>query len=179
MKGSLFVDYVRMLRARKDVDWGQRLAPEDLPYLTEKIEPEGWYPMLSFERMGLAILNVVANGDLELVRAFGQAQVEGLATSQPMLVAPQDPRESLMRFQVLRQSFFNFPALEARGVSDEEASFVIDYKMGDAAEEAASFQAMGFFERLLALAGARDIETWLERKRWTGEGATQLELRWR
>ena len=33
VKGILFVDYVRMLRAHKGVDWSARLPAEDVPYL--------------------------------------------------------------------------------------------------------------------------------------------------
>lgn len=32
VRGPLFVDYVRMLRARKDVVWSNTLPPEDLTW---------------------------------------------------------------------------------------------------------------------------------------------------
>ena len=64
VKGTLFVDYVRMLRAKKGVDWSRWLAPHDLEMLRTQIEPEAWYPMSTFERMGLAILAEVAQGNL-------------------------------------------------------------------------------------------------------------------
>lgn len=179
VKGSLFVDYVRMLRMRKDVDWSRRLDPEDLPFLAQRVEPDRWYPMETFERMGLAILNVIANGDLELVRGFGKASLDWLSMQHPQLLAEHDPRESLMRFHVMRQSFFSYPALQVTRLTEGEATLAISYRMGDVAEEAAALQTLGFFERLLELAGATTVLAKLSRKRWEGDPGTVLELRWR
>ena len=176
--GTLFVDYVRMLRARKDIYWPKHFQKEDLPYLTQRIEPNDWYPMETFERMGLAILEIIAQGDLETVKAFGSASVDWLVETQPMLLAKEDPRESIMRFQVLRQSFFDFPALEVLGVSDSDAQLQIAYQMGPVAEEAASFQTMGFFVRLLELCGAPNVESRFTTRSWAGDPATVLELTW-
>jgi hypothetical protein len=179
VKGTLFVDYVRMLRMHKDVDWSAQLASGDLALLRSRIEPGAWYPMDSFERFGLAILNVIAGGDLALVREFGRASVDWILLDEPSLLAQKDPRETLMRFHVLRQSFFDYPAIEVRSLTDREACVVIDYQMGRAAEEAASTQTLGFFERLLEVAGASAVTASFSRTRWSGAPQTVLELRWR
>jgi hypothetical protein len=176
--GTLFVDYVRMLRSRKDIFWPTYFVKEDLPYLTQRIKPDGWYPMATFERMGVAILQEIAQGELETVKAFGAASVDWLIEAQPMLLAKGDPRESIMRFQVLRQSFFDFPALEVLGVSDSDAQLRIAYQMGAVAEEAASYQTLGFFTRLLELSGARNAEATFTTRSWVGELQTALELTW-
>src|SRR3954470_5708825 len=105
-----------MLRAHKGVEWAEYLTPDDLRYLTERIEPREWYPMESFERMGVAILREVARDDLKLVKHFGRVEMEALCKEYDNLVAPGDPNESLLRFRVLRQSFFDFPALEIQDV---------------------------------------------------------------
>jgi hypothetical protein len=178
VKGTLFVDYVRMLRTTRDLYWPDHFKKEDLPYLTQRIEPDTWYPMATFERMGLVILEHVAKGDLSVVRAFGEASVDWLSEQHPTLLAPGDPRESIMRFQVLRQSFFDFNALEVLGVSDTDAQLNIAYKMGTVAEEAASLQTMGFFTRLLELAGAKDVKASFKTRSWTGDAWTLLELIW-
>src|SRR6185436_14336279 len=52
VRGVLLVDYVRMLRSQKSVDWSRHLEPQDLQYLETHIDPAGWYPMATFERMG-------------------------------------------------------------------------------------------------------------------------------
>ncbi|MBK7857208.1 MAG: hypothetical protein IPJ65_01035 [Archangiaceae bacterium] len=176
--GTLFVDYVRMLRARKDVFWPTYFVKEDLPYLTQRIKPDAWYPMETFERMGVAILRVIAQDDLETVKAFGAASVDWLAEAHPTLVDKGDPRESIMRFQVMRQGFFDFPALEVLGVSDSDAQLRIAYQMGPVAEEAASFQTLGFFMRLLELCGATNVVGKFTSRVWVGQPETVAELTW-
>lgn len=168
-----------MLRVRKDVDWSQRLLPVDMEHLNRRVDPAGWYPMETFERFGLAILNAIADGELELVRAFGRASVDWLIDAHPGLLAKGDPRESLMRFQVMRQSFFDFPALTIRNLTDKQASMSIDYQMGNVAEEAACMQTMGFFERLLEAAGGEAVMARFSSKRWISGNETRLELQWR
>ena len=54
-----------MLRRRSDVDWSRWLEAVDLGYLVQRIDPDAWYPMETFERMGLAILTAIAQGDLD------------------------------------------------------------------------------------------------------------------
>ncbi len=176
VKGTLFADYVRMIRRRKDVDWADHLSPEDLAYLETTIEPNAWYPMAAFERMGNGILKEIAGGDVELVRMWGRFSVEPLAAQHPTLVARGDPMESLMRFQVLRSTFFDYPAVRIVSVTTDEAEIAIDYRMGPLAEEAASLQAMGFFEGLLSLAGAAEIGARFTARSWKGEGETRLAL---
>jgi hypothetical protein len=178
VRGVLFVDYVRMLRSQKSVDWTRYLAPEDLPYLRMHIDPDGWYPMASFERMGNAILATVTRGELFPVQLWGRYSAAQLRTANPTLLAPNDPPETLSRFHVLRQTFFDFDALEVPLLHDDEAHIVVRYYMGMPAEEAASYQTMGFFEGLLELAGARDVRAMFQDKAWEGDPRTLLVIRW-
>lgn len=178
MKGTLFVDYVRMIRSAKTIDWSAHLGPADMSLLVQRVDPDSWYPMDAFERMGLAILVEIAGGDLQNVRAFGRASIDHLCLAHPDLVAPGDPRDTLMRFQVLRRSFFNYAAISINAISDEEASFDMHYGMSHAAEEAACWQTLGFFERLIEVAGAHDVMAWFSSSAWKGELVTVAELRW-
>ena len=106
VRGSLFSDYVRMIRRRKDVAWERHLTPEDMAYLLRHVDLEQWYPMETFERMGNAILTEIADGNLEMVRLWGRLSAEPLHELHPHLVAKGDPVESLRRFKVLRSTFF-------------------------------------------------------------------------
>jgi hypothetical protein len=179
VKGVLFVDYVRMLRGHKDVDWSTYLEPEDLRFLVERVEPAGWYPMETFERMGNQILRLVARGEMMAVKAWGRMSVDQLRVVQPMLVEPGDPVETLNRFRVLRSTYFDFDALDVLMLHDDEAQIAIHYYMGSVAEEAASWQTMGFFERLLEIAGAVDVAAQFRQRSWDGDVRTVLALDWR
>jgi hypothetical protein len=179
VKGVLFRDYVRMLRAHKDTAaWRARLAPEDLQFVEQKIDPTMWYPMATFERMGNAILAVIARDELLPVRLWGRLSAAQLRLTEPMLVEPGDPVETLNRFHVLRQTYFDFDALHILMLHADEAEIAIAYYMGMPAEEAATYQTMGFFEGLLELAGARDVSSTLTSRSWVGDARTIAQLRW-
>ena len=178
VRGVLFVDYVRMLRASKSVDWSAKLPAEDVAFLKATIDPAAWYPMATFERFGNAILEHVAQGAMFAVQLWGRHSAAQLRKAHPMLLAPDDAVETLNRFRVLRQTFFDFEALEVLALHEGEAEIVIRYHMGQPAEEAASHQTMGFFEGLLDLAGAKDIRAKFRERQWAGDPRTRLELRW-
>jgi hypothetical protein len=178
VKGVLFLDYVRMLRALHQHSWSSLLEPEDLPYLEQTIDPAGWYPMRTFERFGIAILHTVAADDMELVRKWGRASAGHVAATVDHLLVPGDPRESLMRFHVYRRAFFDFEALTMLDVIDGSAALRIDYGMSPLAEEAASIQTQGFFEGLLDSAGATGMTAVLTERTWAGDARTVLQLVW-
>jgi hypothetical protein len=167
-----------MLRARKDLPLGSHLQPDDLGYLSQIIDPAAWYPMDVYERMGLAILAEIARGDLDLVRHWGWQSINELAVAQPELFAFADTRETFMRFQILRQSLFDFPAARITSIHDGEARLEISYGMSPKAEEAATYQSMGFLERLLEISKARKPEVHLKARSWQGDAATIVLVRW-
>jgi hypothetical protein len=178
VRGVLFLDYVRMLRSQKSVDWSRQLAADDLPYLQHQIDPVGWYPMATFERMGNAILTTVTRGELFPVQLWGRYSAAQLRAANPLLLQPNDPPETLSRFRVLRETFFDFNALDVPMLHDDEAHIVVRYYMGMPAEEAAAYQTLGFFEGLLELAGAKDVRAAFQDRSWDGDERTMLIIRW-
>jgi hypothetical protein len=178
VRGSLFVDYVRLIRSRKDVDWSRYLEPQDFVYLQEPIEDAKWYPTSTFERMGLGIVHGIAFGSLVPVHAWGRAQVDAMLRIHPEILEPDNPRESLMRVVVHRRGFFDFEVLVVREIADCHASFELQYQMSDVAELAASMQTMGAFEELVERAGGSDITARFTRRAWEGNASTVLELAW-
>jgi len=93
-----------MIRRRKDLDWSRILSPGDYEYIRKQVDPDGWYPMAVFERLGDAILAHNATATLDAVRMWGHFSANSVAHTQPELVAKGDPLESLMRLKVLRAS---------------------------------------------------------------------------
>ena len=177
VKGVLFVDYVRMLRSRKGVRLEAYLEAGDLEYLHQHIDPAGWYPLDVYERMGLAILTEVAGNNLDLVRTWGRRTIDELALVQPELLAHADPRKTFMRFQVLRQSLFDFPAVRISAIHDGEARLELSYGMSPRAEEAAVHLSMGFLERLLEVSGASHPEIQLLTRSCDGDPTTAILVR--
>jgi hypothetical protein len=178
VKGILFVDYVRMIRRSKGTDWSRALEPEDMGLVLSRIAIDGWYPMESFERLGNAILENLTKGEVLAARLWGRMSVAPMLASSPTLVSPLDPIETLMRFRVLRSTFFDFEALFVTTLVLDHAEILVGYQMGAKAEEAASYQTMGFFERLLELASATEIHAEFKERSWAGDPRTVLALRW-
>lgn len=178
VKGILFVDYVRIVRMHPGATSNPHLQPEDLPFLEQDIDLDGWYPMAVFERLGLAILEMIPGRDLERVRTWGRTSVERVTAGVEGLVVAGDPRESLMRFQIFRRAFFDFDALSMLQVNDTSADTQIDYGMSPIAEEAAAVQTQGFFEGLIELAGGSLVESGFLESSWRGDPRTVLRLEW-
>ena len=178
VRGVLFVDYVRMLRRMKHIEWARTLPADDITYLSTQIDPTAWYPMETFERFGNEILHNVAQGQLSVVQLWGKYSAGQLRTAHPLLLAPADPVETMNRFHVMRQTFFDFEALHIPQLHDGEAQIAIHYYMGMPAEEAASYQTVGFFEGLLELAGAKQITSQFLERSWFGGPYTLVELHW-
>jgi hypothetical protein len=178
VKGILFLDYIRMIRSHKSVDWRSMLEADDMHYLSAQIDPNGWYPMASFEHMGNAILRHVAGDAMLPVRLWGRFSASQLHAANPTLLAKGDPVETLNRFRVLRETFFDFDALTLLLLHDGAAQIQIRYYMGMPAEEAATYQTMGFFEALLELAGAKRVDARLRERSWDGDPRTRLDLTW-
>lgn len=178
VRGFLFVDYVRMIRSHKQIPWRELLHPDDLVWISQRITLEAWYPMESYERLGLAILDHVAKGNLARIRRWGKATVDILYEMQPDVFKPGDPRETLARFDVLGGTLFNWPAARTTVIRDGKACVDLDYGMSPRAEEAACHQSLGFLERLLERAGADGIKVRVVKGTWAGDPNTEIEVTW-
>lgn len=178
VRGSFFVEYVRMIRRRKDVDWMHSLRVEDSALVQQRIDPEAWYPMASFERLGVAILQNFRGAGLGAVRMWGSFSAHQFVREHPELVAPGDAIETLMRLKVQRATLFDFPAFDIPTLIEGHAVVTANYRMGPIAEEAACHQTLGFCEGMLAAAGARNIRGSLLEVSWLGAPHTALVLDW-
>lgn len=177
VRGILFADYVRMLR-RGWPGWREQADPETRRVLETRVEPDVWYPMADFERLGLFILDHVVGQEADAIRLWGRAQVQTILNFLPDLANTDDPRDSVMRFQNFFGSLFDFAALTLEGVNDEEALVRIGYGMSPRAEEAAAWQTVGFFEELIVASGGRSVETELLSRQWVHGEPTLARLSW-
>ena len=178
VRGAFFVDYVRMIKARKDIDWKKYLLPKDMIYLDIKILDDEWYPFSTFERMGVGIITELASGNFEVVRLWGRESTKRLVEIHKSVVCQYDPMESLMRFQILRGSYFDFDPIHILNISPNYAKFEISYGLSTIAEKAATFQALGYIEMLLHLSGAKNIKHNFAQTVWDGAPQSILNISW-
>ncbi|HUT54460.1 MAG TPA: response regulator [bacterium] len=179
VKGVLFRDYVRMIRKRKDVDWGPHLTDDDRELLSQLILPASWYPMESYQRMGAAIYREVAHGDPGTARAWGRAGMEELASLYVgHLIKKGSPRETLENFKAIHRRFFDFEGFDIDVVGDNHIYVIVEPEFGPYEVEGYSTQMLGSFERLFELAGAAGLKAEFRNRSWEGAGKTVIELKW-
>jgi hypothetical protein len=178
VRGSFFAEYVRMVRRRKDVEWETVFPAEDLLIVWEQIQDDGWYPMETFERLGVAILDHIAGATLDSVRQWGRFSANQFKGAEPPLLVPNQPTESLMRLKVMRGTLFDFPAFDIPMLADGHAYLSMTYHMAARAEEAACQQTIGFCEGVLSLAGARNIRAEFLERAWAGDERTLVDVKW-
>jgi hypothetical protein len=179
VRGSFFAEYVRMIRRRKDVDWESVLPAADAVYVWQQVDDDAWYPMETFERLGIAILDHVEGATLDAVRMWGSFSANQRADAQPELIVANEPVESLMRLKVMRGTHFDFPAFDIPMLVDGHAYATIAYYMAPRAEEAAAYQTMGFCEGVLSLSGAQNVQVEFRERSWLGDARTLLDIQWR
>jgi hypothetical protein len=167
-----------MIRRRKDVDWMGTLKVDDLALVQQRIDHLAWYPMSSFERLGLAILANFQGAGLDAVRMWGHFSAHQFAREHTTLVAAGDPVETLMRLKVQRATLFDFPAFDIPTLTEGHAVVSATYGMGAVAEEAACYQTLGFCEGVLAIAGASNVQGAIGERSWQGAPHTTLVLDW-
>ncbi len=178
VRGILFLDYVRMIKKRSDIDWSKYLSAEDMVYLRRHIYENEWYPFDVYERMGIGIIKEIAGEDYETVRQWGRLASKSLVKSYKSLLSMNDPMESLMRFHILRGSYFDFDPIYIRNLSPFFAKFEINYGLSHIAEKAATYQALGYIEMFLKLSGAENVKYRFIKKCWEGAPYTILEVSW-
>jgi len=149
---------VKLLRSHKVAERaGQHLRLEDAHFLIGRLDPDGWYPMATFERLGLAILSEIVGLETDSIRLWGRAQLAGLLKFFPDLSHAGDARDAIMRLQTLMRSLFDFECVTVEEVDDESAFVSVAYGMAEAAELAATWQTVGFFEELITASGGQNV----------------------
>lgn len=162
VKGSLFLDYVKMIRSNQDKNWDQYLQPADWEIVHGHILPSNWYPFETFARIGWAVFQEVAGGNLELVRAFGRFSIKRLLELYKNILVPGDPAASAERLALLHRTFLEGGG-QTRVVAQDRHSF--RYKVFTPASEVNApyvlpfyHQIAGNLEELIEQAGGKKIK---------------------
>lgn len=177
VRGVLFADYVRIIR-RALPTWRELIDPQDVALVSSRIDLEQWYPMDTFGRLGVVILEHIIGDEHDAVRLWGREQVATILQFFPELAVGNEPRDSVLRFQGYLSSLFDFPAVRVELLEDERAQLRVHYGLPPRPEEAATWQTLGFFEELLTASGAREVELSVPTRKWEGAFDTRAELRW-
>jgi len=179
VKGSLFAEYVQMVRKNRNIDWNKHLSQEELDLTRQIIMPNQWYPMETYARLGAAIFHELAKDNLEVARAWGRISMNRLAELyKSTLVMQNFPLRTLEKFRIISRRFFDFEGFHVTVIADNQVSIRIDPTFGSITPAAYSHQMLGSFERLLELAGARNVKAGFTAKFWEGAPQSVIEIQW-
>jgi len=180
VKGTLFREYVQMIRNNKNVDWSKHLTPEELIYINQLITASQWYPMQTYQRMGAAIFKEVAKGRPESALLWGKISMEAMANLyKSTLVVEDSPIQTLEKFKVINRHFFDFEGFEITILAPDHVSIKIDREFGTMAAIGYSSQMLGSFQRLVELSGGREVKAEFTAKLWEGAPNTIIDLQWK
>jgi hypothetical protein len=72
IRGSLFKDYVRLVRTTRDKDWDRFLTEDDWKIINSMIMPTKWYPVETMGRLAEGIYHLLTGCNSEVIREFGR-----------------------------------------------------------------------------------------------------------
>jgi hypothetical protein len=179
VKGSLLLDYIRMIKANKDKPWHKYLTPEDMEIIEGRVLPSVWYPYETFRRCGLATFHELAGGKVEAVRAWGKISMEQLVKGlYSSVVTEKDPMKAIERFVSMRRQFFDFDARTHEKVGEKHIKVRLQTIPDREGIEAYTAQLTGGFEKLIELTGGKNPKIVLTKKQWAGDPVTELDISW-
>ena len=178
IKGSLLVDFVRMIRTFKDLDWNKYLKPEDWQVINSIVLPSKWYPLELYKRCSWAGFMLLAKGNLEVARANGQMSAKRMFESTyKSVVAAKDPLKALNQFVMTWSSLSNFSMIRFEKITDKQAKIHrMDYDQQG--EEAFCQQMAGMFETAVEMTGGKNCKVILSSKKWQGAPDTTFDINW-
>ena len=180
VKGNLIIDFVKVIRANKDLGWDQYLTPGDLELVNTMIIPAGWYPIEHYQRMGIALHQLIAKENEEVLRQFARALMQGLfAGAYRPFLDKHDPFAAAQRFLDLRVSLFNFARgkLEKTGEKSLRINFFIG-NLGDVGLDIFLRFAGYYFQLLIELNGGQNVKMDCRREIRENEKVLVYELAW-
>ena len=179
VKGTMVLDMVRMIRANKDLPWDEYLDAEDWKVINSIILQSKWYPFGLYQRLGWAVFQVVAKGNLELVRARGRQRGKELfGDVYKSIVANKSPLEALDAFVKRYSTLFNFSILRFEKEGEKNARIYHDFKVDHQVFIAYCHQLRGHLEALVEMTGGKNYKVELIAKQWEGAPTTIFDITW-
>jgi hypothetical protein len=199
VKGVMLIDLVRIVRANKELPWDEYLTKDEMDLIQGKIMPSTWYPFEVFEHIGYAVFMLEGGQDVKNSWNFGRFTIEDTFQKvySNVLFKEKDPLSVIKRFVTLRKQFFRyedpgFESMNMESLGDNKVRIIIRTSFASkprkVAEDIKSYsgklsasfanQLAGSFQRLLEIAGARDIKVEVIKIQSDPDSATELEIAW-
>lgn len=177
VKGTMLIEFVKNIRALGTDKFMAFLTNEDREIISQKILPSAWYPFETYKRCFTALVNVVAKGDMEMVRQWGQVYGEQIIKSvYKTLIVDEDPGLIFKKYRSLVKGFFDFGKFDMEEISEGEVLIkIIEF---DPSFEAFYHVLRGWVEKSLEMSGAKEVKSEFVSKSWQGDPETSIKLSW-
>ncbi len=178
VKGTIFSEYVRMIKANKHLEWDRYLGEDEWKLVNEMILPSNWYPVESYKRMGLAVFKLLAKDDINVAWTWGRLSLEGLTKVYKNLVVANDPFESMKKFAMIQRNLASFDLIRLEKVDQNTLHIELQVFFGEEADKAYAYQMGGMLERTAELSAPSKAEVNFIKKSWEGDNNTVFEMKW-
>ncbi len=159
VKGTLLLNYVKVIRANPNRDYSKLLTPEDWEIINGKVLASLWYPYDNFRRISFATFQVVGEGKLEMARFFGRFVVQDLLDVYQNFLSHGDPAGTIGKLVSLQSTFFDGKVkLEVLEKETDRMSLTMDIQKveNDEIQRRAFYEAFaGNLEALIEVSGAK------------------------
>ena len=177
VKGSVFIPWVRAIKANKTGVYDKYLTDKDREIINERILPNIWYPYETYKNLINATFEVVANKDLEVVaewtRLFSQQAMTGLYAGS---LEGLTPLQYIKRSGIIIRTYFSFGKVE--GVAEAENQALLTLSEFDMQFLPIQYIVKGWLEGNLSLCGAKNIKSDIVTKSWEGAPHTAIRYTW-
>jgi len=178
VKGSVILDYVKMIRANPHLPWSDHLQPGDLEVINQLILPAYWYPLDLFQRVGLAVFKLVAKENYSLLRAYGRALADKMHAENPGLVVKGRPRDTLNKYRAIQHRLYSFKGIDNEDISPQHMITKLYSLPEDIGTPVYIEQVCGTIERLIELSGGGQARVQLLESVSQGAKHNTLEITW-
>jgi hypothetical protein len=183
VKGTMLLDFVKMVRKHRHLNWNKYLEPQDWEVVDAKILPGVWYPAGVYIRCSIAAFYLLGKGNLEAARANGR-MIAGrmFENTYKSLTQIKDPAKGLNQFLLIFSSLFNLTLLTPEAIEPRHARLAhvnnFDSPAAISTSAAFAYQLLGFLESVVEVTGGRRVKGSVVSKQWEGAPATILDITW-
>jgi uncharacterized protein (TIGR02265 family) len=177
VKGTMLLGLVKTVRADRTNTYDPYLSDLDRDFISRQVLPSSWYPFEEYKKTFSAVIDVLTKGDMELVRKMGQAYGADIVSNvYKNLVIEGNPMESLKKYRIVFNMFFDFGEAEFEAVSENSGRLSI--RKFDPEFEAFYYIFMGWVEECLELSGAKNPRGRSTSRSWADDPETTIEFSW-
>lgn len=177
VKGSMFITFVKAIKADKSGACEALLTDEDKEIVSKLILQASWYPFETYKNCFKAVCKVNGKNNPRVLREWGRIAGEHTMTTIYKTVLQQDDAESAINtYKHIVKSQYDSGSIEVVSSTDNEIVWkVLDF---DPDFEQWYHLCSGWIERTIELVIKKDVRSTILERSWEGAPATVFKMSW-